>query len=229
MPFMKKVSIPRSGLVAEYLFNNNVLDTSGNGYNGVNNNVTFGLDRKSNSNAAGVFNGTTAFVDIDAALSGLSTTTKGTWSAWVKPIDATPSVIGLFISFGDTILSNLLQVRINTDGRLFSAVTDSPGNDWTLSTDSVVFSDNIWTHIAIVQDGVSPIVYANGVSVAKTFGDTRDVTSWFSKVPEIDNGRIGDVNFNSGGEQFHFSGSIDDIRVYNRALIQTEITALANE
>ena len=42
------------------------------------------------------FDGVNDRINIDTAVGDLATTTKGTWSAWVKPVDATPSQYGEF-------------------------------------------------------------------------------------------------------------------------------------
>lgn len=221
--------IPRNGLVAEYLANNNFLDTSGNGYNGVNNNVTFGPDRNSIANSAFVLNGTDAFINIDAALAELSTTTKGTWSCWVKPVDATPSSPTDIIVFGDTNAGTYIIFQLHSNLSFRVALAFNGVDKWVLETDENHFADNVWTHLAVVQDGISAILYVGGVDVNQTFKNQIDKTIWFNNQTGIDNGRIGDRNMGSNGEANHFDGSIDDVRIYDRNLSQAEITALSNE
>lgn len=229
MPFMKKVNIPRDGLVAEYLANNNFLDTSGNGYNGINNNVTFGADRNSNPNSAFVLNGTTAFVDIDAALAGLATTTSGTWSAWVKPVDATPTSIEVLITFGDANASEHMRFDMATNGTLEMFARNVSGIKFRLDTDNAVFVNNTWVHVLMVQDGISPILYVGGIAVNQRFSTSTDTTWFFNDSPNLDTGRLGSLDQGGGGNTNHFDGSMSDIRIYNRVLTQEEITILANE
>ncbi len=227
-PFMKKVNIPRNGLVAEYLFSNNVLDTSGNSYDGIANALTYGNDRHSNPNSAGVFNGSTSFVDIDASLAGLSTNIRGTFSTWVKPTDPTPTFNEEILAFGDTDANEFLNFFVSSTGVLRSVLVASGAVVWDLETDSAVFSTN-WVHVAIVQDAIEAILYVSGSPVAQSFSTEIDKTKWFNWAPGIDKARIGDLNYNNNGEILHFDGSLDDIRLYNRALSQSEITVLANE
>ncbi len=221
--------IPRNGLVAEYLANNNFLDTSGNGYDGVNNNVTFGNDRDLNPNSAFVFNGTTTFVDIDASLAGLATNTKGTWSMWVKPVDATPILQEEHISFADTDGNTLIHLTTRQSGACLATCRVAGVDQWEIQTSNKVFFDNVWTHIAIVQDGNEPVLYIGGIQVSQFFSVSTNKTVWFTDLPTIDNGRIGSINLLNLGEIQHFNGSIDDIRIYDRGLSQSEITILANE
>ena len=64
-------------------------------------------------------------------------------------------------------------------------------------------------------------VFINGVS------EDVDTTS-ISALTGIDYTGIGYLDWSTGNIQF-FQGIIDDIRIYNRVLTQSEITILANE
>ena len=228
-----KTRIPRDGLVAEYRFTGNYLDTSGNGYNGVNSGTTLITDRKGNPNLAIDFNGSSNYVDIDAALAGLSTTTKGTWSVWFNktPIDGANDFI---LSFGDTNANSRLQIWIERsgspqpDGAFSAAMINSSTLQWVVRTNSGI-TVSTWIHVALVQDGVSPVLYIDGVAIAQTFTISTDKAIWFNDVAGLDNGRIGTLNWDNNGNTNWYEGSIDDIRIYDRNLSQAEITLLANE
>jgi len=168
------------------------------------------------------FDGVDDYVNIDSALISLATTTQGTWSAWVKPVDATPATLGMILAFGDTNGNRLINFYINTTGRLKIDVVYAGSTKWSLNTDLAVFTDNTWTHIAVVQNGTEPVLYVNGVAVAQTFLLGVDKTVWFSDIPELDNGRIGSINRNNFGEDLFFNGEINDARIYNRALSPQE-------
>jgi hypothetical protein len=74
-----------------------------------------------------------------------------------------------------------------------------------------------------VQDGTSPVIYANGVAIAQSFTTSTDKTKWLNDCAGIDNARIGDRNYSSLGEDSHFNGDIGQVRYYNRALTAKEI------
>ena len=219
--------IPRNGLVAEYLFSGNADDTSGNNYHGTVNGATLTTDRNSNSNSAYSFNGSSNYININAALAGLATNTKGTWSIWVKPTDVSISMI--FLSFSDTVKDSRLWLQIIFSGKLLAFYRKIGSTKWRLDSDNIVFVNNTWVHIAIVQDAIEPIIYVDGIAVDQTFIVSTDKTLWFNDNALIDNGRIGDYNYNNFGENTFFKGDLDDIRIYNRDLSQAEITILANE
>ena len=205
-----------------------VLDSSGKNNHGTNNgaiyNATDGFDDLG-SGAFG-FDGLDDFINIDPAQTFLASKTQGTWTAWIKPVDSTPLTSEEFIAFGDTNANEFIHITIFPSGKFSAFARNTAESKFSLQTDSAVFSDNTWTYVALVQDGVSPVIYIDGVAVAQTFITSTDKTYWFNDSTGIDNGRIGDINRNNDGETLHFNGSIDDVRIYDRALSSEEIKRL---
>ena len=79
-----------------------------------------------------------------------------------------------------------------------------------------------WYHIACVYDGTDLIAYVNGVEGA---------WATINQTPTTNNGSLSigsGVNLNGSGASF-FSGVIDDVRVYNRALSEAEINFIFGE
>ncbi|MCH7568507.1 MAG: LamG domain-containing protein [Nanoarchaeota archaeon] len=180
-------------------------------------------------NNAFLLNGTDDFIDIDDVLTNdLSKTTVGTWVVWVRPVDATPTAAENLFNFGDTDGNEVMNLQITSASLLLAFTRDEGVNQWILDTDNAVFSDNVWTHVALVQDGTEPILYIDGVAVAQTFSSSTDKTKWFNDIEGLDNGRIGARNFNNGGNTQHFNGRIDDVRIYNTALTSAQITDIYN-
>lgn len=172
--------------------------------------------------------GVNEYVNIDNLQASISASTIGTFSFWVKPVDATPSSTQVLLGFGDTDAQEDIQVSISPTGLFQVFVRDSGVAQWFLVTDSTVFSDGVWTHLAVVQDGVSPVIYVNGVAVPQTFNTSTDKTSWFNDLTTIDNGRIGCLNFNSGGNTAFFNGNIDEFLYTLDAKSSVEISAIYN-
>lgn len=177
-----------------------------------------------------IFDGVDEFGNIDTLVSGgvnLSTTTTGTWSCWVKPVDATPASDERFIAFGDTNANSHI-IMYNDGTRLFANSRIAGVNQWIKITTVNPFSDSTWTHIALVQDGVSPILYVNAVAVGQSFIASLDTTVWFNDIPGIDNGRLANANFNSLGEMQFFNGNIDEPRFWNTNLSAAQIATHYN-
>ena len=177
-----------------------------------------------------LFDGVNERININAVGTALAATTTGTWSAWVKPVDATPANYVVFISFGNGDSTVLLQLSIDITTGLFSGFGLNGGvTKWQVRCSSAPFSDNIWTHIALVQDGVSPVLYVNGIAPAQTFPTSIDKTIWFNNLV-LNNGRIG-CRFYSVAEAdgaLPLNGNIDEVGFFNRNLSAAQITELYN-
>ena len=72
---------------------------------------------------------------------------------------------------------------------------------------------NTWTHIAVTYNGSRVVLYTNGAS--QSFADTGNLAS------NSDNVFIG----SESGADRQFSGLIDEVKIYNRALSASEILA----
>ena len=94
------------------------------------------------------------------------------------------------------------------------------GNDWKGVRDAgpdertVPFKPGEWNHLAVVYDGSSVREYVNG-QLARTYPTTGEPV-----------GDGGDFTVGTWVQGFHFDGAMDDFRVYNRALSESEVTAL---
>jgi hypothetical protein len=81
----------------------------------------------------------------------------------------------------------------------------------------VIASDNNWHHLAMVADGSLLHLYVDGVEQgsAAAIGGTIDVS----------NGGIGYIV--SSPTSRYLTGTVDDVRIYNRALSGAEVQSLA--
>ena len=174
------------------------------------------------------FDGVNDRININTAVGDLSATTKGTFSAWVKPVDATPTAQDEIIAFanGDQTDMIHLMIDITTGNFRINAINNGVAS-WQVATNVPPFSDNTWAQIALVQDGVSPVLYVNGVAPAQTFSISTDKTIWFNNLV-MNNGRIGARFWDVGGGdgELPFNGSIDEVLIFDRALSANEVKAL---
>ena len=174
-----------------------------------------------------LFNGADKYVNIDSVQAGLAATTTGTWSAWIKPADLLAVVNKWIINFGDTNAATRISFYITTAGKLVGFAENATVNQWILAEDNVDLIDTQWNHVVLTQDGVSPVLYINGIAIAQTFSVSTDKTIW-TNMAGLDNGRLGDSNYESSGERFFFDGNIDEVSFWNAALTGPEITELYN-
>lgn len=150
--------------------------------------------------------------------------TVGSICGWANPIDATPSSGQSLIAFGGTVANTFIQIFMGSTGLLTTSLRRLGIASWTLDTNAAAFSDNTWTHWAIVQDATEPKLYVNGVFVAQTFTVSTNKTRWLQYISGTAiNVRVGARNFNSVGDGSYFNGSIGDLYYCNRVLTSTEV------
>jgi hypothetical protein len=153
--------------------------------------------------------------DIDA-MDGL---TAITLSAWVKTSSAAEiHIIDKSVCTGVALSGSFELLMYNgLDGM---AIYPSSGSPSYAEADGTSYiNDNTWHMITTTWDGVSIKAYTDGVfqaSVAESF------TSLVSNASSVQVGG----KCNTGTSVYPFPGSLDDIRVYNRALSSTDIAAL---
>lgn len=184
-------------------------DSTGNGNNGVLNGIaepptaTSGWTSKGKMSRALTFDGSNDYIDAgnDSSLQ----LTSGTLSAWIKTSNAGAGYRGIFAkqsAFGMFLKDNVFIMY-----------------DWSGAGDrstGISLNDNAWHHVVCsFQSGVSngTKCYVDGSNVMTT---TITVSSQSIAL------QIGWAN--SVGQ--YFAGSIDDVRIYNRALSASEVLAL---
>jgi hypothetical protein len=205
-----------NNLVASYGFNENTgttaNDNSGNGNTGT---LTNGpaWSPSGKYGAAILFDGTNDFVNINDA-NALDLTNGMTIEAWVNGSNLTGYKTAICKENGTNNLSYALSPNNNTSG----VANQRPnaririGTTTTTVTGTTKLALNTWIHVASTYDGAVLRLYINGVQVS-----TANVT-----------GNMG-VSANAlriGGSTAlaqYFTGLIDEVRIYNRALSQVEI------
>jgi len=173
--------------------------------------VTLGADRKGNTKA-GVFNGTSSYIDCGND-SSLQIRNSLTMSVWIKPDNLTNATGGILCksdfndNFGD------YEIHQSTDKIRFLLNNNSPLNVLTSNT-SITTN---WTHVVATYDGTTKKIYING-QLSNSANFTGQINNSFTNL------RIGSY-YNAA---LVFAGLIDDVRIYNRALSETEIKTLYN-
>ncbi len=198
-----------AGLVAYYPFNGNASDESGNGNDGIVNGATLVADRFGNPNRAYSFDGINDYINCgNDEILNLATFSV---SYWVNS-DHTPGsgLISNIISKGGNYTSCWDHTTAPKPGIIFN-----DGTTWHYSNSTSTFIPDKWYHIVATYNKNSLVVYVNGVSNNTVFAGEDPQTN-------VDPLCIGSSSTFSG----FLRGSIDDLRVYNRALAPSEVTKL---
>ena len=115
----------------------------------------------------------------------------------------------------------VLSMQGNNNLRFY--IEDESGNSAFVGTN---INYNQWYHVAATWDGESGIMklYINGQLASQTVTAVRP----FGDLIPGDSPGVGIGNLNDGQNNFPFTGDIDEISLYNRALSAAEIQAIYN-
>src|SRR3989344_980246 len=202
-----------SGLVGYWKLDENsgtiVADSSGRGNTGTNVGGTW-LDSYTNSGIS--FDGSSdKYVTTSDSNSLDINGTAITMSAWAKP---TSTNYGQIITKLNIVSTNMpWDIQLYTNDYFYTAIkTDSNGFAEIRSANTASFGQ--WQHLVTVYNGTNIIFYVNGVqsSIGSQSGNI---------VTNDQNLYLGGI---AGGEVF--LGSIDEIRIYNRALSAGDVNQL---
>lgn len=204
------------GLVAYYPFDGNNLanDTSGNGNNGTVHGATLTQDRFGNSNSAYYFNGVDDF--IDAPPVNLQTGESFTVSLWIK-YELQPNRIWA-LYFNSDGASTGFHVLLNTDQWGFHNTQCGLFNGTQNHFDISAYQGQ-WFHMTTEYDTSRCLLisYLNGVLV-----DSQTICYFPFQSTGL---YIGQPHPWWTGDSF-YKGSLDEVRIYNRALSESEIQEL---
>ncbi|NCA76311.1 MAG: LamG domain-containing protein [Alphaproteobacteria bacterium] len=209
--------IATNGLIAWYPFNGNADDASGHGLHGTVYGATPTLNRHNMPNTAYIFDGISNFILVeDNDL--LDLPNQLSVSGWIYK------------------MAELTWASIVTKGDVDITMT-IPNNNYTIHnsiSNGIIFTSsgfgvtssfqvplNEWHHIAATWDGSTVKLYLDGAL------DFLSVTTFSSPI-DINNFPLY-IGVDHPGVTEYFTGKLDDIRIYNRALTQEEITSLFNE
>jgi hypothetical protein len=154
------------------------------------------------------FNGSSGLVSIADAAS-LDFTSAMTIEAWVRPTTRSNWDTVVMKGYGSTGRAYALYAG-DKNGRPAASVRISSSERSTAGSSALAL--NTWSHVAMTYGGGRLRVYVNGVQVASS-----SVTGSI---------RTSSDPVTIGGSTVWgrwFAGQIDEVRIYNRALSQTEI------
>jgi chitodextrinase len=211
---------PVSGLVAAYGFNEGTgtttADASGNGHTGTLQGATWTTAGK--YGGALSFDGSTSYVDLGNA-ADLQLTGSMTWSAWIFAT-ANPPDDGQIIAKSNGA-GWQFKTSPDTGQHTFAVAVSPDGASLTQRYSATVRQLGTWYHLAGVYDAAALTlnIYVNGVLDNGALVGTVPA-SQFNSTENVTIGR------RAGG--FYFAGTIDEVRLYSRALSAAEIQSDMN-
>ncbi|MEI7584470.1 LamG domain-containing protein [Runella sp.] len=200
-----------SGLVAYFLFNSNINDESGTIRNGTNNGATLTTDRFGIANKAYYFNGSSKITLPDNNLPfGNKDRTISMWVyASIRQSNIHNGNPGHLLKYGvEGVEYQNCNIALWGDVLRVANWSSPPDIDF-----SYAHPVNKWFHLVVKIENSNQVkIFIDGV-----LQYTSSVETWNT----LTNG------FLTIGEYFS-QGKLDDIRIYNRALTDTEVSQLYN-
>lgn len=219
-------AINTTGLVGWWKFDNNLNDSSGNGYNGLWKGVAGNANYTTGKyNNATIYNGVNDYVDAGNGAS-LNITNAITVEAWVKiPTTTGSSNRGIVSKYEGVNPTNqraydlLIDWQTQNNVPKIRFIISANGSSAAFAGGNTTLSANIWYHVVGVYiPSTSISVYLNG-DLDGTNTTSIPASIFVSSV----SAKIGYQYTND--PLYFFNGSIDDVRIYNRALSAAEISA----
>ncbi|MBN2511312.1 MAG: lamin tail domain-containing protein, partial [Sedimentisphaerales bacterium] len=222
-PAYDKTAVSDTNLEARWTFNETsgttAWDTVG-GHPATINNMTDTTRRLGHENKALAFDGVDDYA-VAAGFKGIAGGASRTCSAWIRTLPgATDQMI---ISWGTGQAGQKWMFRVQASGQLSLAVWDG----YILGSSLV--ADGKWHHVAAVLDSdgtpdVSEIrLYVDGVLETNTTANNQQA------INTSDSQDVYLAVLSETSLQSYFKGTLDDVRMYSRALDAQEIALLAGD
>ena len=194
-------------------------DVTGNGFGATLQDVLPGLDRANTPDAAAIFNGSSSTAEISSTF---ALENQQTFAAWIKPT-ALSTIRSIFekavVGYGGEVDCWLI---LQSDGTLQWTVNTNDGGTGNFSIANGIHPVpvNQWTHLsAVIDQSQNQIrLYMNGILEASASMGGRNARNMNRPL------RIGKRIGNQANN--FFSGTIDEFRIYNRALSPADISEL---
>lgn len=227
---------PAEGMVAWWPGNNTAEDIQGGHHGTLQNGASFTTDG-GKVGAAFRFDGIDDFVKVPAS-PGLNVGAgEGfTIETWIKP-DTDNNNIGRplvewnssdagGLTFGVHLWLNETFNGTGGQGAIYGNIVDTNGNHHLVGSNTGVIQPNVYQHVALTYDKSSGLasIFLNGAQLdiylnGQPIGDTANIGSF---TPQTSS----DLYLGHRTARPHFSGAMDEVSIYNRALSGTEINSI---
>lgn len=203
---------PTDGPSALYRFQGNVNDGAGTNHGVAFGSPAFGPGPTGAPNSVIQLDGLNDYVQLPSGVASSENITVAAWVYWNGG-----DVWQRIFDFGNDTTSYMFLTPRSGDDTMRFAITDG-SNTAEQILDTEVLPANEWVHLAVTLGGNTGVLYVNGVPqvAGQILLDPADINS---------------VNNYIGKSQWPdplFDGMIDDLRIYDYALDQTQIANLVH-
>jgi hypothetical protein len=204
-----------SSCIAAYPLDGSPLDLSGN-YNGVQTDVTYPVGK---FDLGGSFNGSSSRIALPQ--NSLNSFTQYSISTWINTSSSADQTIINNWGYQNTQAEQGWLIQKPTSNKI--RVLNYNGGATQIYDSTGVISLSTWVNVIVTNTQSQIKIYFNGVldSTHSSSGFTFNAS--YPMRPHI-----GAYQY-SGGTYGFFNGSIDQVRIFNKALSASEVTTLYNE
>jgi len=224
------IIVRNSNPIADYRFDEclwngtvgEVKDSSGNNRHGT---ALSGANTFQNSKIMNGGNFTTISTDaVDIGRPDLGLTNQMTVMAWVnwQILPSTGAAWSNIVSFNSSssLDKHSFTLQHNSTNNKFEFAVTTGTNTRKYATSTATTQQNTWQHVVGVYDGSKLIVYVNGVPSTATMSQSGTII----QPPADAKLQIGQWAYATAPR--NFSGYLDEIKIFNRALSAIEITSI---
>ncbi len=187
-----------------------VNDSSGNGNNGTIYNAEWGVGQYGQ---ALHFNGQDSYVEVPTS-ENLEIDTTVTIAAWINWIDAGDTWLGIMANGQQNGPWENYGLFVNRGGRYLYYTLSLDGGHVTQRTPDNTIAPDEWLHACATWDGSNARIYVNAEMALE---QAQSGTLVPPRLPLRIGHRTGSVHY--------YNGIIDEVRIYNQALLEDEILA----
>jgi chitodextrinase len=209
----------QSGLAAAFAFGEGsgttLFDSSSSGTTGIVKGASWTSSGKYGNALS--FDGVSNYVDLGRP-SALISTGSMTWEAWVYPATV-PADDGQIIALSNDAAGWQFKTTPDTGPRTFGLAVSPDSSSHIQLYGKTTVALNTWYHVAGVYDAAARTlhIYVNGVLDDGALLGTVPAAQVLPTGVNVNIGRRG------GASGFYLGGTIDEVRIYTRALSQSEI------
>ena len=162
--------VPKDGLVGYWPFNGNANDESGNGRNGINNQVIASDDRFGNAKSSYYFDGTSSYIEVSNSSNIEMGGNDFTISVWVNnSSNLTSNTFNLISKKLNTLIISVLIPGATNE--MYGVGFDTYGKNYALNSNILPITG--WNHIVCVKTTIGYNVYINNVKYKISYNNNN--------------------------------------------------------
>jgi hypothetical protein len=215
---------PTNGLVAHYTFvGGKAADLVGANNGVLSGTITVSTDRFSNAQEAMTFDSSDDLIKVSNPT--FLSNTQGTFMAWVKFTNL--DHVQYVASVGDegSIESYISFLRFDPANKTIGIYQrETAKANWVRGTTEI--QEGIYYHLVMVSNGTSWSIFINGKKEDLILVNGTNTGKWIGQLTSIDNFVIGNAIILPPYTIPYFSGNIDEVWLYDRALSISEIQSV---